>query len=406
MYSLLKGLRVAEMASFVAGPSCGLHLLQLGAEVIRIDPLKGGLDQNRWPLAHDGASLYWQGLNKGKKSVAIDLSCPEGRELAAAIITAPGPDAGVFLTNQAPEGPFSHETLARRRADLISLRVMGWGSGATAVDYTVNAAFGVPYMTGPIEGGEAPVNHALPAWDLVCGAYSAFALMAAERQRRITGQGGEVQVPLSDIAASALGNLGQVAEVSLGPDRAKLGNDLFGAFGCDFLTRDRVRIMVVAITPRQWSSLVAALKIEAEIAAIEVGRGVTFRADEGARFLHRDALKPVVAAAIGKREFAEIGVEFDRLGACYSRYRGLKQAVREDATFAPGYGLFAPLAHPGGHTYPTPSAPGRFAGLERASAVPAPRLGEHSDAVLADVLKLGGREIARLHDARIIACPR
>ena len=63
----LTGLRVVEAASFIARPSCGLHLAQLGAEVIRIDPIGGGPDYHRWPITPEGASLYWEGLNKGKK---------------------------------------------------------------------------------------------------------------------------------------------------------------------------------------------------------------------------------------------------------------------------------------------------------------------------------------------------
>ena len=73
-YPLLNGMRVVEGAAFIAGPSCGLYLAQMGAEVIRFDNIGGGPDFRRWPLSRDGASLYWEGLNKGKKSVAIDMS--------------------------------------------------------------------------------------------------------------------------------------------------------------------------------------------------------------------------------------------------------------------------------------------------------------------------------------------
>ena len=104
MYKLLQGLRVVEGASFIAAPSCGLHLLQMGAEVIRFDNIGGGPDFRRWPLSDSGASLYWEGLNKGKKSVAIDLSKPEGRELAVRLATAPGESAGIFLTNYPAAG--------------------------------------------------------------------------------------------------------------------------------------------------------------------------------------------------------------------------------------------------------------------------------------------------------------
>jgi hypothetical protein len=255
MYDLLKGLRVVEGAAFIAGPSCGLHFAQLGAEVIRFDAIGGGPDYRRWPLAPDGSSLYWEGLNKGKKSIALDLSRPEGRELAVALATAPGEDGGLFLTNYPVKGFLSHAALKARREDIISLRVMGWADGAPAVDYTVNAATGIPMMTGPADDAR-PVNHVLPAWDLLGGAYAAFAAVSALLRRRATGEGAEIRVPLSDLAASALSHLGQVAEVLTGGDRPRMGNDLFGAFGRDFLTMDGARLIVVAITPRQWSGLV------------------------------------------------------------------------------------------------------------------------------------------------------
>src|ERR1700730_18204093 len=130
MYELLTGMRVVEMAAFIAGPSCGLHLAQLGADVIRIDQIGGGPDFLRWPRASEhGASLYWEGLNKAKKSVALDLSRPEGRELAQRLAAAPGEAGGLFVTNFPVEGFLSYEKLAALRPDLICVRVMGWADG-------------------------------------------------------------------------------------------------------------------------------------------------------------------------------------------------------------------------------------------------------------------------------------
>jgi 2-methylfumaryl-CoA isomerase len=95
----LTGMQVVECASYVAGPTGGLTLAQLGAEVVRIDPLGGGHDHKRWPLAPNGESYYWSSLNKGKRSVAIDLRSPEGQDLVVALITAPGPDRGLLIDN-------------------------------------------------------------------------------------------------------------------------------------------------------------------------------------------------------------------------------------------------------------------------------------------------------------------
>src|SRR5437016_2526224 len=92
-------MRVIEGSAFVAAPSGGMTLAQLGADVIRFDQIGGGIDYGRWPLSASGQSLYWVGLNKGKRSIAVDLRNREGQELLTALVCAPGPDAGVFLTN-------------------------------------------------------------------------------------------------------------------------------------------------------------------------------------------------------------------------------------------------------------------------------------------------------------------
>src|SRR5690606_4688223 len=141
-----------------------------------------------------------------KKSVALDLGRPEGRELLAELVRA----TGQFVTNFPVGGFLSHDTLAEGRADLITVRVMGWADGSPALDYTVNNSVGYPMLTG--EGPE-PVNHVLPAWDLLTGAYAAFALLAAIQRRNASGEGGEVRIPLSDVAIGTVANLGGVAEM-------------------------------------------------------------------------------------------------------------------------------------------------------------------------------------------------
>jgi 2-methylfumaryl-CoA isomerase len=404
MYSLLSGLRVVEASAFVAGPSCALYLAQFGAEVIRIDQIGGGPDFRRWPLdPASGASLYWEGLNKGKKSVALDLSRPEGRELAARIATAPGENAGLFVTNYPVDGFLSFERLRLLRDDLICVRVMGWPDGRPAVDYTVNAAVGVPAMTGP-EDDSRPVNHVLPAWDLLTGAYAAFAMVSAERARRADHQGREIRIPLSDMAIASLGHLGQIGEVqSTGHDRPRVGNQLFGAFGRDFMTRDGQRLMIVAITPRQWTNLVALLGVEADIANLEMELGVGLDADEGLRFQHRDRLIPIVEAAIAGRESTELTAAFETRGVCWGRYQTLNQAVGGDPYFSSANPILEAIDHPSGRRYLTPGAAATVSSEPRRSPTPAARLGHHTDEVLSEVLGLSAAEIGKLHDAGLAA---
>lgn len=404
MHSLLSDLRVVEASSFVAAPSCGLHLAQLGATVIRLDMIGGGPDFRRWPRSNAGASLFWEGLNKGKKSVAIDLRQAQGRELATRIISAPGNGAGLFVTNFPVSGFLAHERLAALRPDLITARIMGHANGQQAVDYTVNNAVGLPSMTGPADPDAEPVNHVLPAWDLLAGSHATFALLAAERHRHATGEGQEIRLPLFDLAASTLGHLGQIAEVTeQKSSRPRYGNALYGAFGRDFPTADSQRLMVVAITEGQWSSLVRALGIESEVAQIEESRGVSFKSDEGNRFIHRDALFALVEAKVRSRSYADLVRDFDAFGVCWSLYRDLKEALDDDPELSSANPIFSNIPHASGLTYLTPGSATAFSGLARQDPVRAPKLGEHTEEVLSDVLGLTGGEIAKLHDLGTVA---
>lgn len=405
MYKLLQGLRVIEGGSFIAAPSCGLHLLQMGAEVIRFDAIGGGPDYNRWPLAPNGASLYWEGLNKGKKSVAVDLSSPEGRELISSIIAAPSHD-GLFVTNFPAAGFLSYERLRQRREDLIVLRVMGRADGGSAVDYTVNCAYGVPHMTGPESLGNEPVNHVLPAWDLLTGAYAAFSLLAAERYRSNTGLGQEIRVPLDDVAIASLGHLGQIAETCIGTgDRGRYGNNLYGAFGRDFVTRDGRRLMVVAITSRQWAGLVSALGIWDEIARAESSAGVSFADDEGQRFRFRELLNPIVETAVAGRDYSELVDALNASGCCHGTYRTISQAIADDPALSERNPLLSSVRHPSGYSYLTPGAAASLSAAERFPPFRAPQLGEHTDEILADTLGLSSGQIADLHDRKVVAGP-
>ncbi|WP_408588877.1 CoA transferase [Novosphingobium sp.] len=395
MYPLLNGLSVIEASSFVASPTAGLYLAQMGADVIRVDQIGGGPDFHRWPVTEANDSLYWENLNRAKKSVALDLGKPEGRELLQALVRA----TGQFVTNFPTGGFLSHEVLSKGRADLITVRVMGWADGSPALDYTVNNAVGYPLLTG---AGPEPVNHVLPAWDLLTGAYAAFALLAALRRRDATGQGGEVRLPLSDVAIGTVANLGSLAEVMVtGADRPRLGNTVFGLFGRDFVTADGVRTMIVVVTHRQWANLIAALGLGEAIAALESARGVSFSHDDGLRYTHRDALFPLFEAAIAARAHADLAAAFDAGGIVHSAYRTMREAALDPALVAENP-IFGTSANPSGASYPAAGSFATLPGLARGAPAPAPRNGQHSEQVLAETLKLSSGEIARLIDSGLV----
>ena len=296
MYDLLSGLTVIEGSAFVAAPLGGMTLAQLGANVIRFDPIGGGMDFKRWPLDKKGNSLYWSGLNKGKKSITINIRKEEGRDLIKSLICAPGPENGIFLTNHPPGGPLNFNDLKSKRKDLIMLNILGSHDGTPAVDYTINCALGYPLATGP-RNSESPVNHLLPAWDLVTGSMAATGILAAERRRNRSGNGELVNLALSDVGiwvASALGHLAESA--LLGRSREADGNHIYGAFGHDFVTRDNCRIMLTALTKAQWQRLKNAMKIEGAVNELE-NKYNTDLDDEGSRYEFRDAIVSLIAVS-------------------------------------------------------------------------------------------------------------
>ena len=298
----LAGLRVIEGSAFVAAPLGGMTLGQLGADVIRFDQIGGGLDARRWPLAPSGESLFWAGLNKGKRSIQVDLRAPEGRELVEALV---GEAAGIFLTNFPARGWLAYDSLRARREDLIMCALTGNPDGTSEVDYTVNPATGFPWATGPRDLS-VPLNSRAPRLGRGDGRRSrAPGILAAERHRTRTGEGQLIKLALSDVAFAMVGNLGRIAEVQLGGrDASRDGNYLYGAFGHDFGTSDGRRVMVVALTGRQWTALVEVTGTAEAFRSLEGVSGHDLSSEDG-RFGARDliaaVLRPWFEAALARR---------------------------------------------------------------------------------------------------------
>ncbi len=405
MQGILSGMRVIEGSAFVAAPLGGMTLAQLGAEVIRFDPIGGGLDYGRWPLSDSGASLFWAGLNKGKKSIAVDISNPAGRELIAALICAPGEDAGLFLSNFPARGWLDYARLKLGREDLIYVNITGDRHGGSEVDYTVNPRVGFPYLTGPAEDPR-PVNHVLPAWDNITGQMAAVGLLAAERQRRISGAGQLVRVALLDVALATLGHLGFIGEVeACDRDRPRYGNDLFGAFGRDMPTRDGRRVIVIALSQRQWLNLRKATQLGDAFDRLGAELGIDLD-DEGGRFSAREAIAKLLGDWLAQRDYADIYQLFRQHDVCFGPYQSVRQLLEEDPEASLQNPLFRRCEQAGIGSYRMPGSPLFFSAAEHLDARPAPRLGQDTDEVLASLLGLASGEIGRLHDQGIVAGAR
>lgn len=398
---VLSGMRVVEAGAFVAAPLGGMTLAQLGADVIRIDTLGGGLDYRRWPVTKGNTSLFWMGLNKSKRSVALDLASPEGREIAMSLITAPGDEAGMLLTNFPPRGWLDYDKLRAKRSDLIQLTLQGDRHGGSAVDYTVNARLGLPAMTGPEDSAE-PVNHVLPAWDLITGQMVAVGLLAAERHRTRTGEGQHIKLALQDVGLAVLAHLGFITEAQLGQPRQRHGNDLFGALGRDFKCAGGERVMVVGLTGKQWRAIVDATGLGLQFDAIASRLGLDL-ALEGNRFVARREIGQLLGEWIAARPLQEVAAAFDRQGVCWSRYQGIAEMVKSDVECSPANPMFASIEQPGVGPVLAPGIPLDFQGSGRLQPGPAPVLGQHTEQVLSQLLGIDAAHYGRLHDRGVVS---
>jgi 2-methylfumaryl-CoA isomerase len=393
---ILAGLRVVELSAFVAAPLGGATLAALGAEVVRVDPPGGGIDAGRWPL-HRGRSLYWAGLNQGKRSVNLDTRTPRGQELAARLAA----EAGVVLTNLPAAGWSSYERLRARRPDLIMAVLTGNPDGSAAVDYTVNAAVGFPLVTGP-EGWVGPVNHVLPAWDALAGGLLATGLLAAELHRTRTGEGQLLTLSLADVALWTTSSLGYLAEAQLFPEpRQRLGNDLYGTYSRDFETADGRRVIVVALTPRQWRALVEAAGLAEGVGRLEAERGLDLRR-EGDRFQARHEISALLGRWIGERTYAEVSRAFDAHQVLWGSYRTFQELAREDPRCSPANPVIREVDQPGIGRYLRAASPLAFGAAERVPPRAAPEMGADTPAVLASWLGLGDGEIEALASEGVI----
>jgi 2-methylfumaryl-CoA isomerase len=202
-----------------------------------------------------------------------------------------------------------------------------------------------------------------------------------------------------------VGHLGKIAEVQVNKnERQKTGNYLYGAFGRDFATKEGKRIMVVGLTPRQWQNLVEATGISDACSQIEKLLGVDL-SEEGGRFAAREVIGSVLKPWIISRTLAEVGEIFDAHDVCWGPYQTFTELVDGDARCSPENPMFDMVDQPGIGTYLMPGSPLAFGACDRLPPRPAPRVGEHTDEILGEILGLSGAAIGQLHDEGVVAGP-
>ena len=397
----LNGMTVIEVSAFIAAPYAGLSLAQMGAEVIRIDPIGGGLDHKRWPVTEDGTSLYWAGLNKGKKSVTLNVRDPKGQELAHALMTASGSGNGIVITNLPAKGWLDYAVLKAKRNDLIMINIVGRRDGTVALDYTVNARTGFPMITGPVEF-DRPVNHVMPVWDVLTAMSASNAVLIADNHRKETGEGQFVKIALADTAFAVLSHLGYVAEAQINStDRPAEGNHVFGTFGCDFSTSDGRRVMVTAFTPRHWHALLEATGTVERFNEIASQNAVDF-SNEEERYAKRHVIEAELTPWFAERSLGQISEALESAGACWGPYQTVRQALKEDPDLSTANPMIEEIHQPGIGACIAAGSPVNFSGIPRSPVEPAPILGCDTASVLSDKLGLSESDINDLQGNGVI----
>jgi crotonobetainyl-CoA:carnitine CoA-transferase CaiB-like acyl-CoA transferase len=377
MEAPLAGLRVLDLSRVLAGPYCTMVLGDLGADVVKVERPGTGDETRTWgPPFAGGEAAYFLSVNRGKRSVALDLRRPAAH--AALLRLAAGADVVVenFGVGGAERLGVGYDALRAVRADLVYCSIVGFaGSDRPGYDFVVQAESGLMSITGDLDGEPAKVGVAIV--DVLAGLNAAVAVLAALRRRDSTGRGERIEVPLLDAALAALVNVGQNALVT-GAEPLRFGNAHPSIAPYEPLRAADGSVAVAAANDGLFGKLCEA------IGRPELVDDPRF-ATNPARVAHRAALKATLEETLATRPVAEW---LERLAAARvpaGRVRGVREALSDAATLLVEHPTAGPLE------LVAPAA--RLAEAPRPEPSPPPLLGQHTSEVLAEA-GLSDSEIA------------
>jgi len=367
----LDGIRVVEFSHMVMGPSCGLVLADLGAEVIKIEPPGKG-DRTRY-LTSSGTGFF-AAFSRNKKSVQLDVGDDGDLALLKKLIDT----ADVVIENFRPGGlaarGLGYEDLSRTNPGLIYCSLKGFLSGPyekrTALDEVVQMMSGLAYMTGP---PGRPLRAGAPVNDMMGGMFGAIAVMGALRQREATGKGQYVQSALFENAAWLVStHMLQQAITGVAPPSMAAGKRAWGVYDV-FHAADGIDIFIGVVTDRQWEIFTSLLK-RPELLSSDYATN-TLRAAA------RETLIPLVQSIVGTYPIAELESMCEAAGLPFARINQPGDLYADRHLVESG-GLL-PLTLPDGTVTQSPALPIQFGETRLGVRHDVPSLGQHTEEVLA-----------------------
>ncbi|MBK6614725.1 CoA transferase [Ottowia sp.] len=392
----LAGVRVIEMGQLIAGPFCGKTLGEFGADVIKIEPPGAGDPLRNWRLIQDGTSVWWQVQSRNKRSIALDLRNPQGQAIARRLIA----EADVLVENFRPgtlEGwGMDYETLSRDNPGLVMLRISGYGQTGPYRDLPGFGAIGeamggLRHLTG--EPGRVPVRCGISIGDTLAALHGTIGILTALYHRKVNGgQGQVIDVALHEAVFNVMESL--IPEYSaFGAIREAAGSALPGIAPSNAY---RCRDGYVLIAGNGDSIF---KRLMQSIGRDDLGRDpdLTNNAGRAARAAELDAAieawteartVDAVLAALGEARVPAGRVYTAKDIADDPHYRArdmiLRQATRD------------------GHEVEVPGVVPKLMGTPGTVRSSAPRLGDDTDAVLAEI-GFSARDIAALRDTKVVA---
>jgi crotonobetainyl-CoA:carnitine CoA-transferase CaiB-like acyl-CoA transferase len=386
----LDGVRVVEFAHMVMGPSCGLVLADLGAEVIKVEPLEG---DNTRRLEAAGAGFF-PIFNRNKKSLAVDLKRAAGREIVLRLLETADALTENFRPGALEKMGFGYEALAARNPRLVYCSLKGFLAGPyehrPALDEVVQMMGGLAYMTGlpdrPLRVGSS-VN------DIMGGMFGAIGILAALRERDSTGRGQHVKSALFENTVYLVAqHMAQYAITGEAPPPMSVKRPAWGVYDI-FATADGGRLFVGVVTDTQW-----------EIFCREFGEP-QLAADprlgtNGARVKERDWLIPRLGETFKRYAKAELAAKLEAIGLPFAPITTPAELFDDPHLKASG-GLLPTSVKPD-FTVPLPALPLEMGGGRLPKRSDPPAIGEHTRALLAQLGYASG-EIEKLIAARVVA---
>jgi crotonobetainyl-CoA:carnitine CoA-transferase CaiB-like acyl-CoA transferase len=385
----LKGVRVVELARILAGPWAGQLLADLGADVIKVESPEGGDDTRKWGppfvMSHDGENLsaaYFHSCNRGKRSIAIDFSTPEGAETVRRLVAT----ADVLIENFKLGGlkkyGLDYESLRKINPKLIYCSITGFGQTGpyaprAGYDFIIQGMAGMMSITG--EAGREPQKAGVAISDIFTGLYSVIAIQAALRHAEQTGEGQQIDMALFDTQISALGNQNLNYLVS-GKPPVQMGNAHMNIAPYEVLPVRDGHIILAVGNDGQFAKFCAAVGLD------DLPKNPDF-ATNPARVANRVKLRELIIEALKPLDRDQLLAKLEAASVPASPINNIGQTFADPQTIARGMRLDLDDGH--GNLLPSVRAPMVMSGTPLVYERPSPRLGEHTEEILAELERSG-----------------